>query len=58
MFSKEKVLKRIYIGETLETETYTCEVLMMEIPEVVLQEILQRKIFFPQVNLYQNIADA
>ena len=30
MFSKEKVLKRKCVGETLEGETYTCEVLMME----------------------------
>ena len=41
----------------LERGTYTCEVWMMEKPEVVLQEVLQRKIFFPQLNIYQNLAD-
>ena len=30
MFSKGKVLKRKCVGETLDSETYTYEVLMME----------------------------
>ena len=53
----------------LERVTFTCEVWMMENPEVVLQEnfqrkilfsfkeVLQRKLLFSQTNLYQNLAD-
>ena len=52
-----------------KSELCTCEVRMIGKPEVVLQEVLQRKIFFsskevlqrkiffPQINLYQNLAD-
>ena len=46
MFSKGKVLKRKCVGETLDSETYTCEVWMMEKPEVGLQEVSQRKYSF------------
>ena len=57
MFSKGKVLKRKCVGETLDSETYTCEVLMMESWKLFLQQVLQRKIFFSQINLYQNLKD-
>ena len=80
MFSKEMFGKRICTCEVLVKRNYvpmrywksglcTCEVRMMEKPEVVLKEVLQRKIFFslkevlqrkiffPQSNLYQNLAD-